>query len=111
MPSSAIVPATLRLAIGPTAIVVAISIASSFASPLHARTVWRCLRDGSVSLATAPEPGSKCAAKTLDDDAAMVPNLWGSLGVFSGTLYQREQDGKTVYSTRNLPGSTKLLQF
>jgi membrane-bound lytic murein transglycosylase B len=77
----------------------------------QARTVWRCLRDGTVSLATAPEPGSQCSAKELDDNAAALPNLWGALGVFQGTLYQREQDGKTVYSTRNLPGSTRLLAF
>lgn len=76
-----------------------------------ARTVWRCLRDGTVSLATAPEPGSKCAANTLDDSAPALPNLWGTMGVFRGTLYKREQDGQTVYSTRNLPGSTKVLQF
>ncbi|MGH8173485.1 MAG: lytic transglycosylase domain-containing protein [Rhodanobacteraceae bacterium] len=80
-------------------------------APLHARAVWRCLRDGTVSLATAPEPGSQCTAKTLDDNAAALPNLWGALGVFQGTLYRREQDGKTVYSTRNLPGSTKVLRF
>lgn len=79
--------------------------------PAGARTVWRCLRDGTVSLATAPEPGSKCTANTLDDSAATVPNLWGALGAFHGTLYQREQDGRIVYSTRNLPGSTKVLQF
>ena len=78
---------------------------------VDARTVWRCLRDGTVSLATAPEPGSQCTSKTLDDNAAALPNLWGTLGVFQGTLYQREQDGKIVYSTRNLPGSTKVLQF
>jgi hypothetical protein len=77
----------------------------------QARTVWRCLRDGTVSLATAPEPGSQCTASTLDDSAAALPNLWGRLGVFHGTLYQREQDGKIVYSTRNLPGSTKVQQF
>ncbi len=76
-----------------------------------ARTVWRCLRDGTVSLATAPEPGSRCTAQTLDDDAAALPNLWGSLGNFQGTLYQREQDGKTVYGTRNLPGSRPLFGF
>jgi hypothetical protein len=82
------------------------------ASPdTRARTVWRCLRDGTVSLATAPEPGSKCTANTLDDNAASLPNLWGALGVFHGTLYQREQDGKTVYSTRNLPGSTPMQKF
>lgn len=75
------------------------------------RTVWRCLRDGTVSLATAPEPGSRCTARELDDDAALLPNLWGTMGVVHGTLYQREQDGKTVYSTRKLPGSTPLLAF
>jgi len=77
----------------------------------HARTVWRCLRDGTVSLATAPEPGSVCSAKTLEDNSAALPNLWGSLGVFQGNLYQREQDGHTVYSTRDLPGSTKVQRF
>ncbi len=77
----------------------------------HARTVWRCQRDGTVSLATAPEPGSQCTEKTLDDNSPLVPNLWGALGEFHGTLYQREQDGKLVYSTRNLPGSTRVQQF
>jgi len=77
----------------------------------QSRTVWRCLRDGTVSLATAPEPGSACSAKTLDDSAAALPNLWGSLGVFQGNLYQREQDGHVVYSTRDLPGSTKVQRF
>ncbi len=77
----------------------------------QARTVYRCLRDGSVSLATAPEPGSRCVAKQIDDNVAKVPNLWGNLGVVQGALYQREQDGKTVYSTRNLPGSTRMFGF
>ena len=76
-----------------------------------ARTVWRCLRDGTVSLATAPEPGSQCSERTLDDSAAALPNLGGRMGVIHGTLYQREQDGRVVYSTRNLPGSTKVLQY
>lgn len=77
----------------------------------HARTVYRCVRDGSVSLATAPEPGSRCSARTIEDDAAAVPNLWGNLGIVQGTLYQREQDGRTVYSTRKLPGSTPVFNF
>jgi hypothetical protein len=81
------------------------------AGPLHARTIYRCVRDGTVSLATAPEPGAKCVAKHVDDDAAKVPNLWGNLGVVKGTLYERQQDGKTVYSTRNLPGSVPVLAF
>lgn len=76
-----------------------------------ARTVYRCVRDGTVSLATAPEPGSECFAKQLDDASPVVPNLWGALGVVQGTLYQREQDGRLVYSTRNLPGSTKVQSF
>ena len=77
-----------------------------------ARTVYRCMRDGTVSLATVPEPGSKCEAKTLDDNAAMLPNLWGSLGVFSGTLYEWSlPDGRIVYTTRHMPGSTPYLKF
>ncbi len=83
----------------------------TIAMPVQARTVYRCVRDGTVSLATAPEPGSRCEAKQIDDNVAKVPNLWGALGVIQGTLYEREQDGKTVYSTRNLPGSKKVLSF
>ena len=80
-------------------------------APVQARTVYRCVRDGTVSLATAPEPGSRCVAKQIDDNVAKVPNLWGNLGVFQGTLYERQQDGRTVYGTRNLPGSHKVLAF
>ena len=76
-----------------------------------ARTVYRCVRDGTVSLSTAPEPGSRCEAKTVEDDAGKVPNLWGAFGVFSGTLYEREQDGTLVYGTRKLPGARKFLAF
>jgi transglycosylase-like protein with SLT domain len=90
---------------------VALSLLAMPHGPLAARTVYRCLRDGTVSLSTAPEPGSKCTANELDDASATVPNLWGALGVFRGTLYKREQDGQTVYGTRNLPGSTKVLEF
>lgn len=78
---------------------------------VQARTVYRCVRDGNVSLATAPEPGSRCTAKHFDDNVAKVPNLWGSLGVVQGALYERQEDGRTVYSTRNLPGSTRVFGF
>jgi len=81
------------------------------ATDAQARTVYRCVRDGTVSLATAPEPGSKCVARQIDDNAVQAPNLWGEMGVFSGTLYEREQDGELVYSTRNLPGSRVYLKF
>lgn len=80
-------------------------------SAVDARTVYRCVRDGTVSLATAPEPGSRCEAREIDDNAVQTPNLWGAMGVFSGTLYEREQDGRLVYSTRNLPGSRVYLRF
>ncbi|TYT27050.1 lytic transglycosylase domain-containing protein [Luteimonas viscosa] len=86
-------------------------VLATAASPADARTVYRCVRDGTVSLSTAPEPGSKCEAKELDDNAVQTPNLWGSMGVFSGTLYEREQDGTLVYGTRNLPGSRPYLRF
>jgi hypothetical protein len=78
----------------------------------QARTVYRCVRDDTVSLSTAPEPGSKCEAKAIDDNAAMLPNLWGELGVFSGTLYEwRAPDGHLVYTTRRLPGAVQYLKF
>ena len=81
------------------------------AAAAQARTVYRCVRDGTVSLATAPEPGSRCEAKQIADDAVQTPNLWGAMGVFSGTLYERQEDGRSVYSTRNLPGSKVFLRF
>lgn len=77
----------------------------------QARKVYRCVQAGTVSLSTAPEPGSRCEANEIDDNAAAVPNLWGAMGVISGTLYERQQDGKTVYGTRKLPGSVKVLGF
>ena len=81
------------------------------APPAHARTIYRCVRDGTVSLSTAPEPGAKCEPKQIDDSAVQTPNLWGEMGVFSGTLYERDQDGKRVYGTRNLPGARVYLRF
>lgn len=78
---------------------------------VQARVIYRCVRDGTVSLSTAPEPGSKCTAQTVDDNAARLPNLWGVNGTQKGTLYEREQDGKLVYGTRNLPGSRPVLSF
>lgn len=74
-----------------------------------ARTVYRCVQNSSVSLATAPEPGSRCTAQVLDDRSAKVPNLFGSAQ--AGQLFALQQDGRTVYSTRKLPGSTPLLAF
>lgn len=81
------------------------------AAPAQTRTVHRCLRDGTVSLSTAPEPGSRCTAITFDANAARLPDLWKQPGVQQGVLYQRQQDGRTVYGTRKLPGSTEVLAF
>lgn len=97
----------------PTAAIAStLALCAALASmPAEARTVYRCVRNNTVSLSTAPEPGSKCEAKQIDDNAVQTPNLWGEMGVFSGTLYEREQDGKLVYGTRNLPGSRVFLRF
>ena len=89
----------------------ACALLACIACDAHARTVYRCVRGRTVSLATAPEPGSKCEPKQIDDNAVQTPNLWGEMGVFSGTLYERDQNGQTVYSTRNLPGSRVFLRF
>lgn len=83
------------------------------APPLAAqtRTIWRCVLDGSVSLSTAPEPGSACEAHIVPADSVQAPGLWGRMGVFSGVLYEREQDGLLVYGTRRLPGAREYLRF
>ncbi len=91
--------------------IVLVVLACLFAGAVQARTVYRCVRGGIVSLSTAPEPGSRCVARHIDDDAAKVPNLWGNLGVVRGTLYERQQDGKTVYGTRRLPGAVPVMAF
>jgi hypothetical protein len=95
----------------PVVVVLLALLALSAAAPAHARKIYRCVRDGTVSLSTAPEPGSRCKAREIDDNAVALPNLWGGGGAVSGTLYQRQQDGKTVYGTRKLPGSVKVLAF
>ena len=76
-----------------------------------ARTVFRCTQSGMVSLATAPEPGSTCKAIELDDRAPLLPNLWGDIGTKRVTLYARQHEGRTVYGTRELPGSVAVQSF
>lgn len=113
MPSHALPAAPPRRAMARAALALAALalLLAGLAAPAEARTIYRCVRDGTVSLATAPEPGSKCTKQEVDDNAAKLPNLWGVNGTQSGMLYEREQDGRTVYSTRNLPGSTPVLKF
>jgi hypothetical protein len=81
------------------------------AGDASARTIYRCTRSGLVSLATAPEPDSNCKPIDLDDRAPLLPNLWGAVGKRRVTLYAREQDGRTVYGTRELPGSVAVQSF
>jgi len=75
------------------------------------RTVYRCVRDGTVSLSTAPEPGSRCRGITYDANSPKLPDLWQTPGGQQGVLYERQQDGRTVYGTRELPGAMPVLDF
>jgi hypothetical protein len=81
------------------------------ATGAHARTVHRCERDGTLSLSTAPEPGSRCTPREVDDAAALLPNLWGANGSRSVVLWSRVEGGRVVYGTRELPGATRVLAF
>jgi len=74
------------------------------AGPASARTAYECLRDGRLSLSTAPEPGSRCKARRVNDRRAREPNFWGDLGPVRGPLYQGRVNGRIVYSTRAIPG-------
>lgn len=81
-----------------------------FALPVagEARTVYECMRDNTLSLATAPEPGSRCVPKRVNHRKAKVPNFWGDLGPIRAPHYQRRIDGRMVYSTRRMPGWTEV---
>jgi hypothetical protein len=74
--------------------------------PGQARTLYSCLRDNRLSLATAPEPGSRCVAKHAR--AGRIPNFWGSLGPVRGNIYMRRIGGRLVYSTRPMPGWSEV---
>ncbi|MBE2211827.1 MAG: lytic transglycosylase domain-containing protein [Xanthomonadaceae bacterium] len=87
------------------------TVACALPAQAQKRTVYRCVRDDTVSLSTAPEPGSRCTKKEIEDTAGKPANLWGDLGTVQGTLYERMQDGKLVYGTRKLPGATPVLKF
>nr|WP_026817482.1 lytic transglycosylase domain-containing protein [Arenimonas composti] len=81
-------------------------------APEATRTVWRCTAGGTVSLATAPEPGSRCTAISFDADAAKLPDLWQVPGAQRGVLYEyRREDGSTWLSTRKLDGGVRVLAF
>ncbi|MGY0560403.1 lytic transglycosylase domain-containing protein [Luteimonas sp. A277] len=102
-----LVSAVRRVAVGAALSILLLA----WSAPADARTVWRCVRDGTVSMATAPEPGSQCEALVIEDDPVQTPNLWGAMGEVSGTLYELEQDGVLIYTTRQLPGARPYLRF
>ncbi|HSR64615.1 MAG TPA: lytic transglycosylase domain-containing protein [Xanthomonadaceae bacterium] len=82
-------------------------LALATAAPAPARTVYECLRDGTLSLATVPEPGSRCVAKQARANRRQ-PNYWGSLGPVRGPMYRRVTGGATAYSTRAMPGWSEV---
>lgn len=83
--------------------VVAVLLLLAVAPLARARTVYECLRDGTLSLATVPEPGSRCVARQAHANRRQ-PNFWGSLGPVRGPMYERRMGGAAAYSTRALPG-------
>lgn len=99
------------MARSPAAVVAVVAMLATYAGAADARKVYRCVRGGTVSLSTAPEPGSRCVARELDDEPAVLPNLWGTGEAVSGVLYERMQDGRKVYGTRKLPGAVKVMAF
>ena len=90
----------------------AVAQAEVAAAPATTRTVYRCTAGGTVSLSTAPEPGSRCKAITFDASAAKLPDLWQVPGAQRGVLYEyRDADGKTWRSTRKRDGGVRVLAF
>ncbi|NUS38633.1 MAG: lytic transglycosylase domain-containing protein [Lysobacter sp.] len=79
----------------------------AIASHARARTVYECLREGTLSLATVPEPGSRCTPKQARANPR-EPNFWGSLGPVRGPMYQRRVGEATAYSTRAIPGWSEV---
>ena len=75
------------------------------------RTVYRCVRDNTVSISTFKEPKSKCEAKKIEDTAGKPENIFGNLGVFTGNLYEGTFEGKPALTTRKTPGFTLLTRF
>ena len=74
-----------------------------------ARTVYRCVKDGQVSLSNLPEPGSRCTAKTFPDGPTTPAEQM--LTGRTGSVYRLERNGQVILSTRALPGATKVMSF
>lgn len=76
----------------------------------NARTVYKCWQGGVASVATRPEPGSRCTPHEFPDGPHPA-NVWEEMGLRQGTLYSIQQDGQEVYTTRALPGAKPVFNF
>ena len=88
---------------------VAVGFAMLAIAPAQARTVYRCIKNGQVSLANLPEPGSKCTAKHYNDGPTAPAE--GLMSGRTGSIYRLEHNGQVILSTRALPGARKVLSF
>lgn len=61
-------------------IAISLALAALVATAPRARTVYRCVRDGTPGLSTAPEAGATCTTHVLDDASPLVPDLLGARG-------------------------------
>lgn len=95
-----------------TPLIAAFSLFCLLANPAYAitRTVHECWKDGTASVSTIPEPGSRCTTRTFED-GPRAPALWKNAGLHKGTLYSFESDGKTGTTTRKIPGAKALFNF
>jgi hypothetical protein len=97
-----------RLRFGPAlGALLAIGVAGG-AAGADTRALSRCVCEGAVSLASTPKLGARCVARQIDYEAAKAPKLSRAVGVVNGTLYEHQQGGKTLFSTRRVPGSVKV---
>ena len=88
---------------------ITVLVAGLAAEPAQARTVYRCVKDGQVSLANLPEPGAKCTAKHYDDGPHAAAA--GLMSGRTGSIYRLEHNGKVILSTRAMPGARKVLSY
>lgn len=82
----------------------------SFAAQAETKTVYQCWKDGTLSIATLKEPGSRCTARTFEE-GPKAPNLWKESGLHKGALYSFDVDGKSGTTTRQSLGKKVLFQF
>lgn len=75
------------------------------------RTVYRCIKDNTVSISTFKEPKAKCEPRVIKDTAGKPENIFGELGVVHGNLYEGTHNNQPALTTRKTPGFTLLTRF